>query len=331
METYSTRGLPAGRKVSYWNQISSETFAAMEVRPRDSLGFDGVLSRAPLGPLTLMDVHSAAARIRHTRAHIARAAGDPSLLLLAPRQRALQLSIDGGAVVTVSAGECCFIDHARPYEIVHGDAVRTLCVDIPRRLLAPLLPGPVQLTGRLLRPDSADARLLAAALRCLGEEMRPGANARFSPEVAHGLLSLIVAAYGAADGTCVGRSRDARAQAFRGHIDACLGDPRLRPADLAAQFGVSERYVRAVLGASGESFSAYLLRRRLERCAALLADPAWHARTITDIAFQAGFGELTYFGRAFRARYGTAPREYRRARRAGVTPQVGTAASRALT
>ena len=57
METYSTRGLPAGRKVSYWNQISSETFAAMEVRPRDSLGFDGVLSRAPLGPLTLMDVH----------------------------------------------------------------------------------------------------------------------------------------------------------------------------------------------------------------------------------------------------------------------------------
>jgi hypothetical protein len=35
METYSTRGLPASRKLSYWNQISSETFAAMEVRARD--------------------------------------------------------------------------------------------------------------------------------------------------------------------------------------------------------------------------------------------------------------------------------------------------------
>lgn len=330
METYSTRGLPAARKVSFWNQISSETFAAMEIRPRDSLGFDGVLSRAPLGPLTLMDVHSAAARIRHTRAHIARA-DDPSLLLLAPLQRALQLSIEGGVAVAVAAGECCFIDHARPYEIVHGDAVRTLCVDIPRRLIASLLPGPVRLAGRLLRPDSANARLLSAALRCLGEEMRPGASARFSPEVAHGLLSLIVAAYGTADGTSAGRSREARAQAFRGHIDACLGDPRLRPADLAAQFGVSERYMRAVLGASGESFTAYLLRRRLERCAALLADPVWRARTITDIAFQAGFGELTHFGRAFKARYGMAPREYRRARRAGVTPAVGAIASRALT
>ena len=247
METYSTRGLPASRKLSYWNQISSETFAAMEVRARDSLGFDGLLSRAALGPLTLMDVHSAAARIRHTRSHIARA-GDPSLLLLAPLQRTLQLSIDRGPVVTVGAGEFCFIDHARPYEIVHGDAVRTLCVDMPRRLIVPLLPRPGQLAGRLMRPDSANARLLSAALRCLGEEMNPGASAQFSPEVAHGLLSLIVAAYEPRDGTTGGRSRGSRAQAFRGHIDAYLGDPRLRPADVATRFGVSERYVRAVLG-----------------------------------------------------------------------------------
>jgi AraC-like DNA-binding protein len=314
METYSTRGLPAARKLSYWNQISSETFAAMEVRPRDSLGFDGLLRRAPLGPLTLMDVHSAAVRIRHTRSHIARA-GDPSLLLLAPLQRSLQLSIDGGAVVTVGAGDFCFIDHARPYEIVHGDAVRTLCVDLPRRLIVPLVPRPERLAGRLMRPDSANARLLSAALRCLGEEMNPGASAQFSPEVAHGLLSLIVAAYAPRDDTTGGRSRGSRAQAFREHIDAYLGDPRLRPADVATRFGVSERYVRAVLGSGGESFTAHLLRRRLERCAALLADPASNARTITDIAFHAGFGNLTHFGRAFKARYAATPRDYRRARR----------------
>jgi AraC-like DNA-binding protein len=314
METYSTRDLPASRKVSYWNQISSETFAAMEVKPRDDLGFDGLLSRASVGPLTLMDVHSAAARIRHTRSHIARAR-DASLLLLAPLQRTLQLCIDRGPVVTVGAGEFCFIDHARPYEIVHGDAVRTLCVDIPRQLIAPLLPQPEHLAGRLIRPDSANARLLSAALRCLGEEMRPGASAQFSPEVAHGLLSLVVAAYGSLDGTRAGRGRAGRAQAFREHIDAYLGDPRLRPADLAARFGVSERYVRAVLGSGGESFSAYLLRRRLERCAGLLADPAWKARTITDIAFHAGFSNLTHFGRAFKARYAATPRDYRRARR----------------
>ncbi len=312
METYSTRGLPASRKLSFWNQISSETFAAMEVRPRDSLGFDGLLSRAPLGPLTLLDVRSAAARIRHTRSHIARA-GDPSLLLLAPLQRSLQLSIDGGPIVTVGAGEFCCIDHARPYEIVHGDAVRTLCVDLPRRLIAPLLSRPAQLAGRLMRPDSPNARLLAAALRCLGEEMNPGASAQFSPEVAHGLLSLIVAAYEMPEDLAAGaRSRGSRAQAFREHIDAYLGDLRLRPADLATRFGVSERYVRAVLGKDGESFSGYLLRRRLECCAALLADPACRARSITEIAFHAGFGNLSHFGRAFKARFGSTPREHRR-------------------
>ncbi|MCC7461732.1 MAG: helix-turn-helix domain-containing protein [Gammaproteobacteria bacterium] len=311
METYSTRGLPASRKLSYWNRISSETFAAMEVRPRDRLGFDGLLSRAPLGPLTLMDVRSAAARIRHTRAHIART-GDPSLLLLAPLQHSLQLSIDGGPIVSVNAGEFCCIDHARPYEIMHGDAVRTLCIDVPRRLIAALLPRPEQLAGRLMRPDTPSARLLAAALRCLGEEMHPGATVHFSAEVAHGLLNLIAAAYEVQDGAGSHRRGAGRAQVFRERIDACLGDPYLRPADLATHFSVSERYVRAVLGKSGECFSSYLLRRRLERCAALLVDPAWGARSITDIAFHAGFGSLTHFGRSFKARFGSTPREHRR-------------------
>jgi AraC family transcriptional regulator, positive regulator of tynA and feaB len=54
-----------------------------------------------------------------------------------------------------------------------------------------------------------------------------------------------------------------------------------------------------------------VLRRRLERYAQLLADGSWCNRTITEIAFQAGFSNVTYFGQAFKARYGMTPRDYR--------------------
>ena len=141
MQQYSTRGLPAPRKVAWWNALNSETFAAMEITPRNAASFDGELLREPVGALTLLDVRSAAVRIRHTRAHIERAAV-PSYLLLAPLQGDMQLTVDRSTPLMVHAGEFCLLDHARPYQLDHGDAVRTLCIDIPRGTLEKLLPVP---------------------------------------------------------------------------------------------------------------------------------------------------------------------------------------------
>jgi AraC-like DNA-binding protein len=80
---------------------------------------------------------------------------------------------------------------------------------------------------------------------------------------------------------------------------------------VASHFGVSERYLRAVLRTDGESFSIYLLRRRLMRCAHRLTDRDWARSTITEIAFESGFGSATHFGQAFKLHYGVTPREYR--------------------
>jgi len=70
-----------------------------------------------------------------------------------------------------------------------------------------------------------------------------------------------------------------------------------------------------VLRAAGEPFSEYLLRRRLEQCARLLRDAAWDGRTVTEIAFYSGFSDASHFGRVFKARFGLAPRDYRRSSR----------------
>jgi AraC-like DNA-binding protein len=54
--------------------------------------------------------------------------------------------------------------------------------------------------------------------------------------------------------------------------------------------------------------------RRLEQCRSALADPA-NTSTITTLAHQWGFNDLTHFGRAFNATYGLSPREWRAANR----------------
>jgi AraC-like DNA-binding protein len=44
----------------------------------------------------------------------------------------------------------------------------------------------------------------------------------------------------------------------------------------------------------------------------MLCDPRLAARSISSVAFEVGFGDLSYFNRAFRRRYGATPSEVRR-------------------
>jgi AraC-like DNA-binding protein len=310
VETFSTRGLPIARKLAFWNEIASDTFAMMEVHARDKARFYGRIDRERLGPLSVMSVYSAAVRIRHSRAHIARMPA-PTYLLLAPLQHELELAPEGSAAVRVRAGEFCLIDHAREYELMHGDAVRTLCIDVPRQRLEEQLPGAQNLVGRLMGPESTGSRLLLSLLRSLGNEIGAPGDVGPSPAIGESLLGLIAASYSPYLSPSAPRGTEARAAAYCAYIESRLTDSELNPREVASHFGVSERYMRMVLGKHGENFSSYLLRRRLERCARLLTDPNSHHSKITEIAFRAGFNNVTHFGQAFKLQYGLTPRDYR--------------------
>jgi AraC family transcriptional regulator len=67
------------------------------------------------------------------------------------------------------------------------------------------------------------------------------------------------------------------------------------------------RLFAAVLGVTPHQ---YLVRSRLRRAARLLAD---HDRSITEVAFDAGFGDLSNFVRTFHRAAGVSPRRFRQA------------------
>ncbi len=82
---------------------------------------------------------------------------------------------------------------------------------------------------------------------------------------------------------------------------------------IAARAGLSAfhflRVFSAVIGATPHQ---YLVRARLRRAAELLVDPA---RSITDIAYDVGFADVSNFVRTFRRAAGVSPRGFRRAAR----------------
>lgn len=82
---------------------------------------------------------------------------------------------------------------------------------------------------------------------------------------------------------------------------------------LARRAGLSMFHFLRVFGAvTGATPHQYLIRSRLRRAARLLAD---EDRSITDVALDAGFGDLSNFVRTFRRAAGVTPGAFRRAAR----------------
>lgn len=75
---------------------------------------------------------------------------------------------------------------------------------------------------------------------------------------------------------------------------------------------VTPRYVQKLFEAEGSTFTRFLLGHRLDAAHAALCQPEPAERSISAIAFDAGFGDLSYFNRCFRQRFGMTPSKARR-------------------
>jgi AraC-like DNA-binding protein len=242
--------------------------------------------------------------------------------------------IDSDDVVlnVTRTGERTVRQRGREAEVVAGEAILTTTADpgvvsVPcasqlfslRLSRAALRPAVADFDACLLRPvprDNPALRLLTAYVDTLLASDIPAVPVLLDRVVAHiqDLVALTLGANQDAFAIAQGRGvRAARLQAIESEIAKNLDNEDLSPGLVAARLGVTPRYVHLLLEETGKSFTQHVVERRLERAAALLRDPQWQCCKIAEIAAEVGFGDLSYFNRAFRRRYGATPSDMRTA------------------
>ena len=82
-------------------------------------------------------------------------------------------------------------------------------------------------------------------------------------------------------------------------------------AALAARHHCTPRFIQRLFETEGTTFTEYVLARRLAHAHRMLADPRRAGEKIMAVAYDCGFGDLSYFNRVFRRRYGAAPSDVR--------------------
>jgi AraC-like DNA-binding protein len=128
----------------------------------------------------------------------------------------------------------------------------------------------------------------------------------------HGLAALLL---GSGAGPQEQSRRAARLRSIKDHILERIGHHGLTLADVARNQQISESYIRELLAENGTTFTDFVRNGRLMRAHRMLIDPAHADSGISAVAYEAGFGDLSYFNRSFRRRYGATPSDIREAAR----------------
>lgn len=95
-------------------------------------------------------------------------------------------------------------------------------------------------------------------------------------------------------------------------IKSNLSNSTLGPALVAEHCKVSTRYLNEVFASASMTVVSFIRETRLDRCREALLSPELSDRSVFEIALRWGFNDPAHFSRAYKARFGKAPREDRR-------------------
>jgi AraC-like DNA-binding protein len=225
-------------------------------------------------------------------------------------QRGSEITFGDGDAILLSCAEAAFA-------IIRPTPAQFVGLRVPRRAIARLVPDLDDRVMRVIPAETPPLRLLTTYLYAIPDDQASDST-EMSRLVATHLHDLIALSLGTGpDGEAdADRSvRAARLEAIKSDILDNLGEALITVSHIAARHHVTPRYVHKLFETEGITFTQFILDRRLDRAYRSLRDLRFANRSITSIAYDAGFGDLSYFNRTFRRHYGATPSDIRNSTR----------------
>lgn len=221
------------------------------------------------------------------------------------------LAAQRGREVTVGAGDAVAADSdAGAFRVVRAAPARMIGLRIPRHSIPVDAIGSSANPPRLVSAQTAALQLLTGYLRGALSSSALSSTPLADVVIWHAteLIALSLDPACAATPPPGDRSvRAARLAAIKTDIERHLTDGSLSAATLAARNGITARYLHKLFEDEEMTYSQFVLHRRLALAYRQLRHPRYATRTISSIASDTGFGDLSYFNRTFLRRYGMTP------------------------
>ncbi|MEJ8848684.1 helix-turn-helix domain-containing protein [Variovorax rhizosphaerae] len=311
----STDVVPRSQRLAYWTDMICNVYVQLgcdPVKQPERGAFDGRILQHELPGLNVTVVSSSAQHVTRTPSHIARSSDD--YFLAAFQSRGTGIVRQDGRDALLQVGDFAIYDTTRPYELVFDADFEQIVLKVPGQQLRSALRDTDKLTATTVSGREGAGHLMMSMIRTLREDidtLQPASACA----VAHGVQSILVAGLQtlpAARTRGVSQLTAYQLARVKRSIDERLADPTLSIGNLAARLGMSTGHIHRLFRNEPVTAAQYLWERRLDACSRDLLEPRLAGRPVAEIAYDRGFNDAAHFSRAFRERFGSSPREWRR-------------------
>lgn len=303
-----TRTVPARERYDYWVASVSDRFVPLRTTIPSREGLQGRIRGAQVADVGVRRIAGTEHRFERRECDISRS-GDRDVLSIVFLHRGATTVEQDGRVATLLPGDFLLYDSARPFDFSsHGPFDYSIAM-LPKDLLAF---GADDYRDLTVRPR-AGGRGVEALVWRLVTSLSSWDTTSVGDHRAAGLERALVALVSAL--APVGEPpspREVLVDVARALVLQHLTDPRLSPATVAAECGISVSYLHRVFEPEETTVAAFIREERLLLAHERLADPGHRGESIAAIGRGCGFNDPAHFSRLVRQRFGVAPTELRR-------------------
>jgi AraC-like DNA-binding protein len=312
---FSTDSLPEPDRIAFWREQYGHIMLRVDLEPAKDASFQATMASLALPGLQIIDASSSPARFSRTSEYLADGNDD---VVLAINRAGSAIVTSGVREQSLQPNQAILMTGNEPTSFHRTSMGQSFTLRVPRAMLASSVLNTDDAVMRLIPQNRGALRLLSEYTHWLfdaGVAMDSQLR-NLSVTHVHDLLALTIGPASGFEETARTRGlRAARLKIAKAFIIEHSHRRDLSVNSVAAHLCVTPRYVQRMFEADGTTFSEFLLGQRLARAHRLLCEPNSIHTAIGTIAYDTGFGDLSYFNRRFRRLYGLTPRDVRGDRR----------------
>jgi AraC-like DNA-binding protein len=305
----SNRDVPARDRLPFLHDFVARCVAGLQFTPRDEEDFEFDLACRPLGNGTV--VGSARYSAVHGERTRELTSDGRSNYMLTIHEADYDVDVKGGQSLGVSRGDIVIVNESLRQSFTMPQT-RLLAIVLDERKMGDIAPAirtraihhiPASRPGASLVAGYADLLLADGALDDAGAKL-----------AGDHLYQLVGHALGAGEDRAqpdLPGIGGARLALIKRDVEHNLTDPDLDIVSVARRQGVTPRYIQRLFEREGTTFGHFLRDLRLDLARDTLQ--AGGDGTISAIAFDCGFGDLSHFNKAFRSRFAATPSDVKAA------------------
>jgi AraC-like DNA-binding protein len=297
--------------------LARRLFGSVTLRFHDDGALFSDIASVSLGPCRLSRIDASAHCVDGAR--VVRRSFDPDAIKLILQADGCSVFEQGGVNHRLGPGAMILYDPTQPYSLDNRSPISQVLLQLPRHHLPARALAALRLHSFVKAEAEGEPRIVGALMLSAMREA-PALDGRASKRIGDALIRLATAFVTTASEMQEegGEPVSLTVLAGRAHayIESHLDQPDLDVDEVARRMGCSRRYIFRAFERKGTTPAVLLWSLRLDRACERLGDPAFRSSSITEIAFSCGFSSTAHFSRAFRKRFGCAPRDARSAPRA---------------